>query len=334
MQQVLIWRNDRIEADDSLQNLADTIQDSKAVTWLDLYIPDTQNVQNDLAKYREFLAQEFQLTDLILDTIAEERERSKLVQQRNYFYLIVHSFEFNLQEETAQVHKLDIIFGHNYLITIHRAPLPWLDQLIAETRNDQPDDNIMGKGMARMLHLVLDTLVDSYFSILDTLDDTINDMEDSIVEKSDNTVQARVFRMKRAVAYLRRVVSPQIEAVNALVTRTNGFIPREDEPYFADVHDHLIRVFEVLDSSRDLMSSMVDVYLTTISNRQNEIMKQLAIIATIFLPITFITGVFGQNFAHSPQVEHDLGYNFWIVLIFMGIVTIAQLLYFRYRKWL
>jgi magnesium transporter len=140
--------------------------------------------------------------------------------------------------------------------------------------------------------------------------------------------------MKRAVAYLRRVVSPQIEAVNALVTRTNGFIPREDEPYFTDVHDHLIRVFEVLDSSRDLMSSMVDVYLTTISNRQNEIMKQLAIIATIFLPITFITGVFGQNFAHSPQVEHDLGYNFWIVLIFMGIVTIAQLLYFRYRKWL
>jgi len=105
-------------------------------------------------------------------------------------------------------------------------------------------------------------------------------------------------------------------------------------PYFADVHDHLIRAFEVLDSYRDLMSGMLDVYLTTVSNRLNAVMKQLTIIATVFLPITFITGVFGQNFGHLPQVEHDNGYLFWIVLAFMGLITALQLWYFKKRGWL
>src|SRR5947199_7140959 len=98
---------------------------------------------------------------------------------------------------------------------------------------------------------------------------------------------------------------------------------------FADVHNHLLRAFEVLDSYRDLMSGMLDVYLTTVSNRLNVIMKQLTILATIFLPITFVTGVFGQNFGHLPQVEHDNGYFFWIVLAFMGLITLLQIWYLQ-----
>src|SRR5262249_26893483 len=137
-----------------------------------------------------------------------------------------------------------------------------------------------------------------------------------------------------SLAQMRRVISPQVEVANALITRTGETIPREMEPYFADVHDHLVRAFELLDSYRDLMSGLLDVYLTTVSNRLNTIVKQLTIIATIFLPITFVTGVFGQNFGHAPQVEHDAGNNFWIVLGFMAIITAVQLLYFWRRGWL
>ncbi|HEV2579311.1 MAG TPA: CorA family divalent cation transporter [Ktedonobacteraceae bacterium] len=143
-----------------------------------------------------------------------------------------------------------------------------------------------------------------------------------------------LFRIKRSLAQMRRVISPQVEVANALVGRAGKFIPAEAEPYFADVHDHLVRAFEVLDSYRDLMSGMLDVYLTTVSNRLNVVMKQLTIIATIFMPITFITGVFGQNFGHLPQVEHDIGYLFWIVLAFMGLITILQIWYFKQRRWL
>ena len=100
------------------------------------------------------------------------------------------------------------------------------------------------------------------------------------------------------------------------------------------MHDHLVRIFEVIDSYRDLTSGLLDVYLSTVSNRLNVIMKQLTLISTIFLPITFITGMFGQNFGHSPQVDHDAGFNFWIVLGIMIAITVFQLLYFRYRRWI
>ena len=151
---------------------------------------------------------------------------------------------------------------------------------------------------------------------------------------TSNEVQGRIFSTKRALSQMRRVISPQVEVTTSLVTRTGDVIPSDAEPYFSDVHDHLVRAFEVLDSYRDLMSGLLDVYLTTVSNRLNSVMKQLTILATIFLPITFITGVFGQNFAHSPQVEHDGGYTFWIVLAFMALITVIQLWYFWRRGWL
>ena len=170
--------------------------------------------------------------------------------------------------------------------------------------------------------------------MLDTIDDLIDELEDVTVTDTSNEVQVRIFRIKRALAHMRRTLSPQVEVANALVARTGKLIPAEAEPYFADIHDHLIRAFEILDSYRDLMSGMLDVYLTTVSNRLNEVMKQLTIIATIFMPITFITGVFGMNFGHLPQVEHDGGYFFWITLLVMGIITVTQIWYFRRRKWL
>ncbi|HLJ80733.1 MAG TPA: CorA family divalent cation transporter, partial [Ktedonobacterales bacterium] len=143
-----------------------------------------------------------------------------------------------------------------------------------------------------------------------------------------------LFRMKRALAQMRRVISPQVEVANALITRTGDLIPREAEPYFADVHDHLVRAFEVLDSYRDLMSGLLDVYLTTVSNRLNVVMKQLTIIATIFMPITFITGVFGQNFGRMPQVAYDNGSAFYIVLAAMAVITAGQIWYFKRKGWL
>jgi magnesium transporter len=192
----------------------------------------------------------------------------------------------------------------------------------------------MGRGMSRLLHTILDTLVDSYFPELDEIDGVIDDLEDATVNSATDAVQGRIFRLKRTVSLLRRVISPQVEVANALIARTGDVIPTEDEPYFADMHDHLIRAFEILDSYRDLMSGLLDVYLSTVSNRLNVVMKQLTIIATIFMPITFITGVFGQNFAYSPQVVHDHGYIFWYVLLAMGIITAGQIWYFKRRGWL
>ncbi len=323
---IVVWQNGRTSTEISPDALQGIVHDPHALVWLDIL--------GDSRSQETLLHDVFELASITLKTMSEERERAKFTEQENYFYLVVHGMSFDARTNEANTPKIDIVFGKNFMITLHRESLAWLDTVFEEAQEKSRGEHLMSRGMAFLLYAFLDALVDSYFPVLDDIDDIIDDLEDATVNSSSNEVQVRIFRIKRSLAQMRRVISPQVEVANALVARTGKFIPAKAEPYFADVHDHLIRVFEVLDSYRDLMSGMLDVYLTTVSNRLNVVMKQLTIIATIFMPITFITGVFGQNFGHSPQVEHDNGYLFWIVLACMGLITALQIWYFKKRGWL
>jgi magnesium transporter len=328
MQHLLIWQDNSLRAEVSPDELRQLKREGDTLIWLD--------IQDDPANWRNRLAGAFNLKPITLDTITEPAERAKLSEGPGYFHLVVHGLSFSTRArgDPAETPKLDIVFGPHFLVTLHRAKLPWLDALRDAVRDAGTEDNVMGRGLAQLLYTVLDYLVDSYFPVLDAIDEAIDAMENAAITNTSNDVQARIFRLKRALAHMRRVISPQVEVANALITRTGELIPREVEPYFSDVHDHLVRAFEVLDSDRDLMSGLLDVYLTTVSNRQNEVLKRLTIIATIFLPITFIASVLGQNFGHMPQVEHDAGFNFWLVLMGMGLITLLQIWYFKRRGWL
>jgi len=326
MQHILAWRNGTLIPDLPAEALQDTLNDPHALVWLD--------IEDDPGAYADTLSHLFKLSHITIETIGEQYERSKFFEGNGYFYMVVHGLIYDSKNEEASTPKLDIVFAQNFVVTAHRASLGWLDSLRQAILKEEGEENTMARGMPSLLYTILDTLVDSYFPVLDTLDDLIDELEDETVNTAQQGVQLHLFRIKRAMALMRRVISPQIEVTNSLTSRTGSVIPAKAEPYFSDVHDHLIRAFEILDSYRDLMSGLLDVYLTTVSNRLNQVMKQLTIIATIFMPITFITGVFGQNFAHSPQVEHDNGYNFWIVLVVMALITIAQIWYFRRRGWL
>lgn len=322
----ILWQNGSLSIDIPLEKLPETLNDPQALVWLD--------IQGDCNQSESMLRNVFKLQHITVQTMCEVHERAKFAESDDYFYLVVHGLIFDTTTEEASTPKLDIVFAKNFVITAHRESLLWLDSLLEEARKNDPEEHHMSRGMAFLLYAILDALTNSYFPLLDTIDDLVDELEDVTVTDTSNEVQLRIFRIKRALAQMRRTLSPQVEVANSLVARTGELIPAKAEPYFADIHDHLIRAFEILDSYRDLMSGMLDVYLTTISNRLNEVMKQLTIIAAIFLPITFVTGVFGMNFGHLPQVEHDRGYLFWIVLLFMGIITAIQIWYFRRRKWL
>lgn len=325
-QHLLAWQNGKLQPDLSPSGLSQLLNTEGSVVWLD--------IEGDPTAAQETLLHTFGLSRLTVRTIGEEAERSKFVEGRNYFYLVMHTIGFDQQSEDASTPKVDIVFSKQYLVTLHREPLEWLDRLRESVRNDKTDENPAMRGCSYLLYTVLSALIDSYFPVLDDLDDIIDQLEDLTVSSTSNLVQARIFHIKREVARMRRVISPSVEVTNALISRTRDYIPAEVEGYFSDVHDHLIRAFEVLDSYRDLMSGLLDVYLTTVSNRLNSIMKQLTIIATIFMPITFVTGVFGQNFGHMPQVEHDAGFNFLIALFFMLAITLGQLWFFKRRGWI
>lgn len=324
----IAWQDGKLRTELAGEALREALREPQALVWLD--------IQGDLAAYNGTLTRAFQLSPLTITSIGEEHGRAKLIEGKGYFYLIVHGLTFSRATLEGHTPKLDVIFGHNFVLTVHRDPLPWLTSLwkSAHTRPEKAEEHLLARGSPSLLHAILDTLVDSYFPVLDQLDDVVDQLEDETVSTATDSVQGRIFGMKRTLAQMRRVISPQVEVANSLITRTGALIPAEAEPYFADVHDHLVRAFEVIDSYRDLMSGLLDVYLSTVSNRLNQVMKQLAIIATIFMPITFITGVFGMNFGHSPLVEHDGGFNFWIVLGILAAITAGQIYWFRRRGWL
>ena len=325
-QHLLVWRAGHIQPKFPLSDLRQALDAEDTLVWLD--------IEGDPEEAQKLLSQTFGLSRLTIRTISDQYERSKFVEGHNYFYLVMHTIGFDQRTEDATTPKVDIVFSKRFLLTLHREPLEWLDKLRTAVHNDTSEENPAKRGCPHLLYTVLSALIDSYFPVLDDLDDVIDQLEDLTVSTTSNQVQARIFHVKREVARLRRIISPSVEVTNALITRTREYIPAEAEAYFSDVHDHLIRAFEVLDSYRDLMSGLLDVYLTTVSNRLNTVMKQLTIIATIFLPITFVTGVFGQNFGHMPQVEHDAGLNFWFVLLFMLLITVGQLWFFRKRGWI
>jgi magnesium transporter len=323
---IVICQNGKLAENPTLE-LAEQVKGQPgSLVWLDL--------EGGLGRAGATLTKLFGISKFTLDNVREEHERARLSKRHGYFYLVVHGMSFDMQTLEAETPKLDVLFAQDFLVTVHAAKLPWLDTLRTSLAEEPDEDNVMMRGVAHLLYSLLDSLVDSYFPVLEDIDDLVDELENVAVRDTSNEVQGRIFSTKRALSHLRRVISPQVEVTNSLVTRTGEVIPSDAEPYFSDVHDHLVRAFEVLDSYRDLMSGLLDVYLTTVSNRLNSVMKQLTILATIFLPITFITGVFGQNFAHSPQVEHDAGLNFWIVLAFMALITVIQLWYFRRRGWL
>lgn len=322
---VSVCHNGAAHQNPSPQEISATLTQENGVVWAD--------AQGDPSQVTQRLGQMFGLSPAIKETLLDDSARARLLESHNVYSIVVHSIGFDEQAEDAIEAKFDIVFGRGFIVTVHREHAPWLDQLWDSAHKDVGDESLMGRGVARLLHTILDTLVDTYFPVIDRLDDLIDQLEDATVNDTSNEVQVRLFRMKRAVATLRRVISPQVELTNSLITRTGALIPSDVEPYFADVRDHTVRVFELLDSYRDLLSGLLDVYLTTVSNRLNVVMKQLTIIATIFMPITFITGIFGMNFGHMPQVEHDPGWNFWLVLLGMAIITGGQIWYFRRRGW-
>ncbi len=232
----------------------------------------------------------------------------------------------------GQLVEVNCFYTENYLVTVHRDACPELTGLAKrlEQRPELRTDHVM------LLYRVVDALIDGYFPVLADLDDRIDELEDAILQRPTDQQLGQLFDMKRSLIALRKVVTPQRDMFATLLSGTSALpgMTRDAERYFRDLYDHLIRVSDLVDSYRDLMSGVLDTHLSTVSNRLNVVMKQLTIIATIFLPLSFLTGFFGQNFAWMVTRITSLP-------IFLGAgiglpvaVAAALVVTFRRRGWL
>lgn len=289
--------------------------------WLDLTGPSDA----DLTALDEL----FHFHPLALRDAAEFHQRPKLHNYGDYAFMVFYGAGEPRpgNTELCEVHMF--ISGH-YLITIHSAALPELQEQQQELEGQRLHSEQF------LIYRVLDALTDSFFPVMSTIDDEIDSLEDAVVARPTNEQLDRLFALKRQLVAMRKVVTPERDLFARSVDQLDDLpgLQLDERDYFRDIYDHLIRISDLLDSYRDLLSGATDLYLSTISNRQNDVMKQLTVIATIFLPLSFITGFFGQNFSYMVSHLIDTSWTFWIIGVGSMVVTVAALLvYFRRRGW-
>jgi magnesium transporter len=305
---------------DSTPDNLKRLLDSSTRFWLDIAGPDEEQIE-------VLLRDTFGFHPLAVEDSRNFGQRPKLDTFDNF--ALVVAYGATLHGGLVEVH---CFFTEKYLVTVHRDPFTDLADL-AERWHQRPTahpDHVM------LLYRVLDCLVDGFFPVLGQLDDEIDELEDDILQRPTDQQLGRLFDMKRSLIAMRKVVTPQRDMVASLLTSPDQLPGMNDEAerYFRDLYDHLIRISDLVDSYRDLMSGALDTHLSTVSNRLNVVMKQLAIIATVFLPLSFLTGFFGQNFGWL--VVHLTGLPVFAVLgIGLQVATVIVLLVlFRRRGWL
>jgi magnesium transporter len=290
--------------------------------WLDLEGVDTEA--------HDILLSVFKIHHLVVDDAQHFGQRPKLEDYDDFTYMVVHGAGTD-DSSTVEVH---FIFADHFIVTVHRVPCAALEKVRERIGHRRPTD--LESPQLALVYLVIDHLVDSFFPMLDRFDSRIDELEDAILVKPTEAQLGTLFAMKRSLISIRKVITPQRDMFAGISSGVSDLpgVSVEGQRYMRDIYDHLIRLSDLVDGYRDLLSGVMDTHLSTVSNRLNVVMKQLTIIATIFLPLTFLTGFFGQNFSYL--VGHIAGIGpFLIFGLGLELVSAAGLLYlFRKRGWL
>jgi magnesium transporter len=274
----------------------------------------------------------FQFHPLAIEDTLNPQSRVKVEEYDGYLFIIVRVVRF--REETMEdpydleTVNLYLFLGQNFLVTVHAEPSASV-ATIADLVTRNPD--VLGRGTARLAHMVLDSAIDAYFPILDQLDEFIDTLEARVFGKFDEAVLHEIFSVKRMVISLRRYLAPQREVFNVLTNRPSAFLPHETQFYFRDVYDHMLRITESLDNYRDLLSSTLEAYLSQVSNRLGLVTKGLAVVATLSVPFVVVAGMYGMNFERIPLASHPQG--FWILVGIQLAIGLALITFFRLRRW-
>jgi magnesium transporter len=286
--------------------------------WLDLGHPTAAdfNILRDVFKFHP----------LAVEDSEQFNQRSKIDGYDDFVFIVIYGAGPD-EDGLVEVH---CFYSDHFLVTVHRDACPVLAEI---RRRYGKRERAMEPSL--LLYRVIDGLVDSFFPSLAVFDDRIDDLEDAIFLSASDEQLQEIFQMKRQLVEMRKILTPQRDAFASLmgsIAELPGLAER-DEHYFRDVYDHLIRISDLIDSYRDLLTGAMDVYLSTVSNRLNGVMKQLTIIATVFLPLTFITGFFGQNFDWMATKIHS-----WPMFLVLGVgseivALLALLEFFRRRGW-
>jgi magnesium transporter len=282
---------------------------------------------------RPLLEQVFNFHPLAIDDALEEKHVPKIDDWGGYLYLVVHALHFiEGEDDPLSTMELDIFLGPNYLVTHTLQPIPSIEQVWEQC---QRDERILGRGVQRLLYSITDEMATNTMPVVEAIDEAIDHLEDSIFDNPDSSLLERIFTYKRALLALRRILMPQREVFNKLARGDFALIKPESRMFFRDVYDHLVRLHDITEGLRDLVTGALDTYLSVVSNKMNEVMKTLTVITTLFMPLAFLTGFFGTNF-FQPAIPLPVWTGkavFYGFLAAMVLVPAAMYIWMRRRAW-
>jgi magnesium transporter len=298
-------------------------KDKPTVTWINIDgLHDVQIIEK--------LGGHFGLHPLLLEDILNTEQRPKMEDFGDYIFLVVKMLHYDDKTEQIEAEQVSLILGPNWVISFQEREGDAFNQ-VRETIKK-------GKGRIRKLgadylaYALVDAIVDNYFIILEEFAEAIEDTETELAQNPTRETLQAIRTMKREMVFLRKSVWPLRELVSGLGRGESPLVHESTGVYLRDVYDHTVQVIDTVESFRDMISGMLDIYLSSISNRMNEVMKVLTIFAAIFIPLTFLAGIYGMNFEYMPELRWHWGY--FGVLIVMAVVAVVMLIYFRRKRWL
>lgn len=274
-----------------------------------------------------WLKQTFEFHDLALEDVLNEETRPKQELYDETLFTVFTAINFNPNQTTFDRLNLYIFLGQDFIVTVHSQPLKSIQHIsrIVEARQ-----GVLTRGLDYLYYMLLDNVIDWYFDILDKIEDDIDKIEENIFNDEMDDVQEAIFATKRKIMHLKRSIGPKREALRILVYADFPQISRDIQIHLRDILDHVLRIDDMLESYRELLNGLIDLHRTEIANRLNEIMKLLSVISTIMLPLSFLTGLFGMNFAVMPGL--DWQYGFWVLLGFMALLVTFLIWFFKHNK--
>ncbi len=298
-------------------------KDTPTVTWVNIDgLHDPEGIEK--------IGSRFGLHPLTQEDIVNTAQRPKLEDMGEYLFLVLKMFNADGEEDEDEIEQMSLVLGRNFVLSFQEKEGDVFDPVRERIRKE--GSRLRGMKADFLAYALIDAIVDSYFLILEKLGEQIETAEEELVRGSGPQTLKKIHCLKREMIFLRKAVWPLREVISNLERSESQLIQKSTKIFLRDVYDHTIQVIDTVETYRDMLSGMLDMYLSSVSNRMNEIMKVLTVIATIFIPLTFIVGVYGMNFRYMPELNWRWGY--FALLTIMAAIAVGMIFYFKRRKWL